>query len=210
MTLEEFIEQVRAAHQDWTDEQVNAEAQRLFTEQEIDPDPEPDPSDDDRRDRGMARLRREKQEAEARAKAAEDELAARQRKEAEDQGEWEKLAKQYETERDEARTDLVELRAQIQVERIARRRKFRNADEALALLPGDLDRSDEDAVDKALETLAENRPHLIDTGQSGSTGRPASSNNGGDLTVEQIKQMSPAEVNRRWDEVQPVIAREQT
>lgn len=194
--------EIRAAHPDWTDDQVTAELERPTPPK---PDP-PDPKPDDR-DGAMARMRREKEAAEREKRELQAEIERRDREQAEQAGEWEKLAKQYETERDQARKDLADLKAQIKVEGIAKRLKFRNTDEAIALLPTDTDRADEAAVSAALEALAENRPHLLDNGAPGPTGLPAGGSPTG-LTLEQIKEMSPAEVNRRWDEVQPVLARQ--
>lgn len=201
MTVEETI---RAEHPEWTDEQVAAEVTRR-TDQ---PPPKPDPKPDEERDRAFAEQRRKANEAEGRAKKAEQELADIKRKEAEQAGEWEKLAKQYETERDQARKELADLRAQIKVEGIAKNLKFRNADEAIALLPADIDRADESAVTTALQALAENRRHLLDNGTPGPTGLPGGGSPTG-LTLAEVKEMSPDEINRRWDEVQPVLAQQQ-
>lgn len=203
-TREQFIEQVRAEHEDWTDDQVAAEADRLYAAQEKEnPDPDPDPKKGDR-DAAMARLRREKQEAERREKEARDALAAKERKEAEQAGEWEKLAKQYEQERDDARGELARLKRRIDVEKIARRLKFRHADEAIALLPADLDDADDGKVEQALAQLAADRPHLINSGAPGPTGGPPGPAPTG-LTYEQVKAMSQEEINERWDEVAPVL-----
>lgn len=207
-TREQLEQEVRAEHADWSDDQVKAEVDRLDAEQrkpDPDPDPDPDPTPDSA---AFARLRREKQEAERQAKEARDALAAKERAEAEQAGEWEKLAKTYEQERDEARQELADLRTQITVEKLATTLHFRNADEAIALLPSNLDRSDDDRVRAALTTLAENRPHLIDNGKPGPTGGPA----GGpttDLTIDQVKRMTPQEITARQDEVDAVLTRQQ-
>lgn len=193
-------EQIQAEHPDWTPEQVDTEHARLKAEHEKDP---PDPKPDDR-DAGMARLRREKEAAERKARDAQAELDRRDREQAEQAGEWEKLAKQYETERDQARTELTELRQEIKVKGFAKRLKFRHEDEAIALLPRDVDVTDEGAVQAALEALAENRPHLIDNGKPGPTGLPPSSRST-DLTIDQIKAMTPQEYLARKDEVDKAV-----
>jgi hypothetical protein len=198
MTIEE---QVRSEHPDWTDEQVAAEV----TKREADAKPDPDPKPDER-DAAFARLRREKQDADKRAKDAEDKLAAKAREEAEAQGEWQKLAETYEKERDTARKALADLQQQIKVEAVAAGLKFRHADEAIALLPSELDRTDEAAVQKALEQLAEDRPHLIDSGTPGPTGRPPTGGGKGDLTKADVERMTAAEINARWDDVQKVLS----
>lgn len=200
MTVEETV---RAEHPEWTDEQVAAEVTRRTDV----PPPKPDPKPDEDRDRAFAEQRRKANEAEQRARAAEQQLADIERTKAEQAGEWEKLAKQYETERDQARQELADLRTEIKVEKTASRLKFKNTDEALALLPRELDRSDDQAVADALEALATNRPHLIDNGKPGPTGLPAGSSPTG-LTLAEVQAMSPAEINSRWEEVQPVLAQQ--
>lgn len=196
---------VRDEHPDWTDEQVAAEVTRRKAEPAPPAPKQPNPGADE----ALARMRREKEAAEREAQAAKDALAAKERAEAEAQGEWEKLAKQYETERDQARQDLTDYKAQIQVEKTARSKKFRNEDEALALLKvrqPDLDYSNSTAVDKALEDLATERPHLIDTGAPPPSGRPTGTPPAGGLTREQVEAMTPAEIDARWDEVQAFMA----
>lgn len=202
-TREQLDQEVRAAHADWDDDQVKAEVDRLDEEQRK-PDPDPAPKPDAA---AFARLRREKQEAESRAKAAQDRLAAEETRKAEEQGEWEKLAKQYEAERDQAREDLASLEQRVNVERIAGRLKVKHPADAIALLPGEVDHTDDQAVEQALQALIDDGRVPVDSTRPGSTGRPAG-NGGGALTVEQIKEMSPDEVNRRWDEIQPVLAQQ--
>lgn len=199
-------EELQAAHPDWTSEQVDAELARLATA-DPDPDPSPDPEPASPSQEAFARLRREKQEADKRAKVAEQKLADHARQEAEQQGQWETLARQYETERDQARQELADLHARSRVERAARDLKFRNTDEALALLDADVDRTDDTAVTDALAALAAERPHLLDTGRPGPSGLPASGDpQSGGLTIEQVKEMTPEQINANWPEVQKALA----
>lgn len=193
-------EQIQAANPDWTEEQVTAELDRLKAELDKDPKPKPDEG----KDRAMAELRRRAEAAEKTARDAKAELDRIEREKAEKAGEWEKLAKQYETERDEARLELAGERQNATVEKAAGRLKFRNTDEAVALLPTDLDRADTTAVDKALEQLAVNRPHLIDTGKTVQSGLPPGPRST-DLTLDQIKQMTPKEYLARKDEVDKAV-----
>lgn len=199
-------EQLKADHPEWTDEQIEAELARLQAENPPPVDP-PAKKDED----PNARLRRQKDEAEKRAAEAERKLAERERADAEAQGQWEQLAKQYEQERDEARTELANLKAKIKVESSARALKFKNADEAVALLrERGIDQTDDTAVTDALTALAEERPHLIDTGRPGPSGLPSGGDpQTGGLTLEEVKAMTPAEVNARWDEVQKVLNTQQ-
>lgn len=200
---------VRAEHPDWTDEQVATELARLKKPAPPKDDP-PAPKDDDQdRDAAMARMRRDKEKAEAEAKAAKEALAAKERAEAEAQGQWETLAKQYETERDEARVELADFKARIEVEKRARAKKFRAEDEAIALLKvkqPDLDYTDTSAVDQALQVLADERPHLINQGAPPPGGAPVGGPPPGGLTREQVEAMSPAEMDERWAEVQAFLA----
>lgn len=88
---------------------------------------------------------------------------------------------------------------------------------ALALLPtvGTIEYDDNDVptnVGELLATLAERKPFLVKTAeppkpaQTGSATNPASNRNGGELTIDQIKKMSPQEVAARLPEVQAVLA----
>lgn len=56
-------------------------------------------------------------------------------------------------------------------------------------------------VEKALQTLISKKPYLTGGGSSGTT-NPARALQ---LTREQIEKMTPAEINRRWDEVQKAL-----
>lgn len=201
MTLEE---RVRADHPDWTDEQVAAEVTRLRAEQAAD-DTSGRAIDDasDARGRAFAELRR-------RAERAERELAAlrraeeeRTRREAEEQGRWEELARRLEQERDRLRSELEGERVSRQVERLAVELRFHRSDEALALLPQDLDRSDADAVREALEQLTRERPHLVAaSSQGGATGGPSTGSRPQGMSRDEVAALArenPAEFNRRFE-----------
>lgn len=200
MTLEE---RVQADHPDWTDEQVAAEVTRLRAEQAAD-DTSGRARDDasDARDRAFAELRR-------RAERAERELAAfrraeeeRTRREAEEQGRWEELARRLEQERDQLRAELEGERVSRQVERLAVELRFHRSDEALALLPQGLDRSNADAVREALEQLARERPHLVASSQGGATGGPSAGTRPQGMSRDEVAALArenPAEFNRRFE-----------
>ncbi len=57
-------------------------------------------------------------------------------------------------------------------------------------------------VEKMLQTLISKKPYLVASGGSSGATNPARASQ---LTREQIEKMSPAEINRRWDEVQKVL-----
>jgi DNA repair exonuclease SbcCD ATPase subunit len=60
------------------------------------------------------------------------------------------------------------------------------------------------AVEKALAGLVKKYPHLV-AGDNGSPTNP-SRERGSTLTKEDVKKMTAAEINARWDEVQKVIS----
>lgn len=204
-TREQREKVLREEHEDWSDEQVNAELDRQ--EKEEDP-PKEDPPDDGK-DKAMARLRREKNAAEKAAKAAQDKLDERDRKEAEEQGKFKELAETARKEADQAAAKLAQLEQRQAIEKVARKLKFRHPDEAIAhpSLPDDLDRTDEAAVEAALKALAENRPHLVDDGAPGPSGGPGGGPPPTTLTRADVEAMSEDEINERWDEVQKVLAK---
>lgn len=186
--------EIRAAHPDWTDEQVAAEVARLKAE--TPPPPEPKPDD---RDRAFAEQRRKADEAERRAKAAEDALAERERKEAEEQGRWKEIAEKAEAKAAdlEARHTAAEQRRN--AERAASDLKVKDTGYALYLLEQDkVDLSDPSAVKTALEQLTTNRPDLLGgTAPPPPTGGPAGGTGPTDppkLTADQLRAMTPQQV----------------
>jgi hypothetical protein len=60
-------------------------------------------------------------------------------------------------------------------------------------------------VDKAVAGLVKKYPNLV-VGDNGSPTNP-SRERGSSLTKDDIKQMSAAEINARWDEVQAVLSK---
>lgn len=165
-----------------------------------DPPPKPTPADDmvsipkaehDAQQAALASMRREVQKTQdAAKKAAEDK--------AREAGEHEKLANQYQAERDAIQAELAQERATARVRAAASRHKFRNPDDAVALLPASVDREDEAAVDTALKQLAGERKYLIDDGTPVRTGGPAG---GGDppdnATLDE--QLAAAAAKGDWD-----------
>lgn len=140
------------------------------------PEQAPDPAEPKKPD-PMAQMRRERDKAQREADEAKAALAERERKEAEEKGQWEEVAKQNETRAETAEQTLARERAERRVESIASKPQFElppanegdtpttarfvNPDEALALLPDETDLTDEDVVTEALQALAASRPHLL-------------------------------------------------
>lgn len=191
-TREQLAAEVRAAHADWTDEQVTAEAERLHAAQRPDP-----PKPDDDRDRAFAEQRRKADEAERRAKAAEDALAERERKEAEEQGRWKELAESEKARADKLEAERETEKAERLAERAATDLKFRDTGYALYRLKADrVDLNDPAAVKTALEGLAQANPEMTTGFTPPPSGGPH--NGSGDpppkLTAAQLSAMSPAQI----------------
>lgn len=194
--------EIRAAHPDWTDEQVAAELAKQ-PEPAAPPAPPPSSGSGDH-DAAMARMRREKDEADKRAKAAEDKLAAEERKKAEEQGEYQKLADQEKARADKLEAEKNEERAKVNAEKTASGLKFKDTGYALYLLAADnIDLSDPAAVKAALEQIATDRKDLVSGIPPPPSGGPAGGSDGKPpgLTREQLAGMSPAAIAKLDPEV---------
>lgn len=159
-------------------------------------DPPAPPAPDDS---AFARLRREKEAAEREAEQARNALAEKERKEAEEQGRWKDLAEQEKARADQLAASMAAQEQQRSIETQARALRFRDPDIVVHLLPNGVDRNDSTAVQAALAAVAEQRPHLIDTGTP-PPAPPSGGPPGGNppdppgLTAEQIRAMSPQQV----------------
>lgn len=185
-------QQIRQDHPDWTDEQVAAEVARLHA---ADPPATPPPDAD--RDAAFARMRREKEEAEKRAKDAEDKLAAEERKKAEEQGEWQKLAEQEKARADKLDADRVAADERSNAERIATGLKFKDPGYALYLLQQQsVDLADAAKVKETLDGIIKDRAELIDGAAPPPSGGPAgtTTDDTSKVTVEQLRTMTPQQV----------------
>lgn len=197
MTVEE---QVRHEHPDWTDEQVAAEVTRREAQPPA-PVPTP-PAPPAPENAAFAEMRRQLRAAEDRAKALEDAAAEQQRLAAEQQGEYKRLYEETKAELDKLKADVASVQAKGVEEKlvtsIATGLKFKHADEALALLPADVDRSDDGAVRAALEKLATERPHLVNGKPAPPSGLPPGPNGDPDpsaeITAEKLRAMTPDQV----------------
>lgn len=61
-------------------------------------------------------------------------------------------------------------------------------------------------IEKLLKDMAAKRPYLLGGGTGSSATNPGGGHGKGTLTRDDIKKMSPAEINSRWDEVQKVLS----
>ena len=132
------------------------------------------------------------------AKKAEDEAKKAAEEKAKANGEHEKLAAQYQQERDAATAELESERAKARVRSTASRLKFRNADDAVALLPASVDQADETAVEAALKQLATEREYLIDNGTPTRTGAPAGGGEKPNASLDE--KLAEAAAKGDWDE----------
>jgi hypothetical protein len=157
----------------------------------------------DRLKRIAAEKDRDERDAEKARKKAE-ERARRER------GEWDEMLSEkdekiaeVEAERDEAHYQLQSFKRQIRVTQAAQRLGFRDPTDAEKYISEDEAENDTDA-ERALKRVLREKPYLRQD-------RPASGLPGGGgadvdgLTVEEIRKMSPEEINARWAEVQRVM-----
>ncbi len=199
------------------------------------PPPAPQPPEPKQPD-PMAKIRRERDEAKREADEAKAELAERDRREAEQKGEWEKVATEEKTAHGQTQAELARVKAERMVERIAGKAQFNpvkdektgetthsrfiNPDEALALLPDSTDLTNEDVVTEALQKLATERPHLTRSEAPTVLPTPSPTPSGGPggpapagppkLTREYVEHLSVQEIQKlraeRPDELKAVLA----
>ena len=137
----------------------------------------------------IARYRREKEAQEKAAKQAEQARA-------EQQGEWEALAKQHAEERDQIQRELDTVRQEQLIVEKATNMRFRRPDYALKLLPPDVDRNDPVAVEQGLQALLADDPQLKSDGSAtASTGTQPS----GEAQPQSLdEQIAEAEARSDW------------
>lgn len=148
-------QEIRAAHPDWTDEQVAAEVARTAeapapTEQEMVSLPK---AEADALRRRVAESERAARKLEADKKAAEEAQAA-------EQGKWEELAKQREAELAQTRDQAARDERDARVSRIAARMKFVDPSDVVGRVTAD-EGADDSSVEQALERIAKASPHLV-------------------------------------------------
>lgn len=192
---------IRAAHPDWTDEQVKAELARQTNPPAATP-PASGTGDADR-DAAFARERRAREAAEQRAKEAEEKLAEEARKKAEEEGRWKDLAEQERKEKEALKAEKDAERARSNAEKTAAGMKFKDTGYALYLLAADnIDLSDPAAVKAGLERIASDRSDLITGTAPPPSGGPAGGSKGDapKLTLADIRGMTPAQVRALPDD----------
>lgn len=156
----------------------------------------------DRLTAAEAAARKAKQEAkEAREAAAKkdgnwEQIAAERMAELEDANE---RAQKAETEAYEAKSELDNFKREVRVTRLAGKIGFRDTDDAwLKFKDKPESTGDDKTCERALRKLAEEKPYLIDHKRA--RGRAMSGTaNGQLLTVEQMKDMTPDQINAAWE-----------
>lgn len=198
--MDPIEQQVRKDHPEWNDEQVAAEVVRLKAQPPEPPPPTPPPAPAPE-NAAFAEMRRQLKAAEDRAKALEEAEAERQRKQAEETGEFKRLYEEEKARNDRLQSQIDQgeqnRRAERLVSRVAADLHFRNTDDAVRFLSDDIDRSDEDAVRKALEQLAKDRDYLVTKQQAPPSGRPPGGgdpNPEADITYEQLQGMTAKQI----------------
>ena len=196
--------EIRAAHPDWTDEQVAAEVAKQSKPAGFPPASTPPAPSDAERDAAFARERRGREEAEKRAKDATDRLADQERKKAEEEGRFKELAEQEKARADGLEAKQLETEQHRNAERSAGDLKFRDAGYALYLLQQDsVDLSDAAAVKAALTGLAESRNDLITGHVPPPSGGPAGGSKADPpgLTREQLSGMTAQQISKLDPEI---------
>lgn len=154
----------------------------------------------------LRRIAREKDEADRKRKDEQEKELQKKKKE---EGRWQELlgeesekTRKAEGERDTAVAELQSFKRRILVESVAKRLGWREpADAHLYLDAEDMD--DEALAEAALKRVAKKKEFLVNPKKA--TGGPGPNNGAGGLSVDDIKQMSQEEINRRWPEVQKVL-----
>lgn len=158
----------------------------------------------------IAELRRE---AAANRKKAKDAEAALKAKEDGEKSELEKAqtaAQEAAARADKAEADLREAVATSVIREQARDMGFVDPDVAARLVDREeLDTNDDgkpivESVRLKLADLAKSKAYLLG-GTGGSPGNPGGAPKGSKFTIDDVRKMSPAEVNKNWDEVQAVL-----
>lgn len=153
------------------------------------------------RDAAFAEQRRRAEAAEKQLKDLQEREAQREREKAEEEGRWKDLAEQADAARKAAEAEAARVKSESAIKEIAAQMDFRNPSDALALLPTDVDRTDDEQVKAALQALAEDRAYLIKT-EPAHTPAPPSGNPAGGTppaashrpTFAEIKNMTPAQI----------------
>jgi hypothetical protein len=163
----------------------------------------------------VERLRRENRESKREARKREREQRAERERQLAESEQYKTLAEERQERIDELEGELETINMERDkdtrkgmVRKVAKRVNFYDPDDAPLFLDDDTIALGEDAVEKRLKRLMEEKPNLKSKRKG--SGAPIDDDEGGDkngkvLTEEQIKNMSSQEINERWDEVQKAL-----
>lgn len=158
----------------------------------------------------VSKLRNEAADNRTKLKAAQDELKKLQDAQLSDQEKAVKRATEAEARAQAAEAKVKERTVRADVKLAAAKLNVVDPDAAYKLL--DLDQitfneaGDPTNIDKLIGQLVKDKPYLVGANGSHSSANPQTGH-GGSLTVEDIRKMSSDEINRRWDEIQKVLAK---
>lgn len=174
-----------------------------------DPDDDPDADIEQVSRAELNRLKRIAAEAEKKAKQAEREERKRRERARAEAGQFQELlderdehAREIEAERDEARYELENYKREVRVTKIAQRLNYRDPSDAARFLTDD-ETEDDASTERALKRLAKEKSYLVEPRRS--SGIPVGGEAGG-LTLDEINNMTPDQINARWGEVQAAMA----
>lgn len=210
--------EIRAAHPDWTDEQVAAEVARIAAE----PTQEPVEETVTMSKAEAEALRRRVAESEKAARKLEADRKAAEETQAAEQGKWEELARQREAELTQTRDQAARVERDARVSRIAARMKFVDPSDVVGRVTAD-EGADDSSVEQALERIAKASPHLVakETPAVPAIGvvhQPANAPTTGPKppagkeplrTQADVEALSQKEFEARYDEVQAVLSQSQ-
>lgn len=186
-----------------------------------DDDRSSDDDDDDedmvRLPRGEAeRLRRENRDLKKKQKDQEKEARRQRETDLAENEKWKELAEERESRIGELEGELDDYKSTAarneqdrKVKKIAKRLGFADPDDARLFLDDETKGKEDKVVERALKDVLSDKPHL--KGKRKGSGAPMDdkNNGGGDgedtLTLEDIQNMDQDEINKRWNEVEPVL-----
>lgn len=187
-------------------------------ESSSDDDEEDEENDADEDELGRVRGERDKlrsqlASAEAAAQKAKKEARKAREDAAKKGGNWEQVAKEREAELQEANEratesekrailaeeNLDKFQREVRITRLATKLSYRDPEDAISQLAKTPEvTGDDKACERALRKLADSKPYLVD--QRRARGRAMGDGNGeAGLTHDQLKDMTPEEINARWD-----------
>lgn len=157
------------------------------------------------------RLRRKAREADEKEKKAKRDQDESDKKKKREEGRYQELLDEektktvQETERaDKAENELKSYRFQVAVNKVATRVGFRDPSDAHLFLSQEMEDADEKDLERALKKVLEGKTYL--KAERSASGTAGNGNGGGTgLTMDDVRRMTPDQVNARWDDVQKVM-----